>query len=261
MILRNKKSQIYNSTLFCVIIGVIVLILIGAFIGNLHKENKKVVENFRNINEWERLYNENKKFEKESKIEKEDLVSEEVDEVIENFAENNKIELSKLYAIIKVESFGNFFYKNKHPIVRFECVKYNKDVENKKKVSCDISKNRYGSLKDTNYEAFKIALKKNREVTLLSTSYGFAQILGENYEIVNFSSVSEMYEHMFTKKGQIDAFFNFIKNKNNGIILNELKEESTNWRIVAKNYNGANYEYNNYHTRLETANKDFGGLA
>ena len=159
---------------------------------------------------------------------------ENVPEIIKDFAKKEKIELEKIYSIFEIESNGRYFYNDGHPIVRFECGRYNKKVEESEKVSpC-------GTGKDAFLKAYKDPSKNQKEV-LKQTSYGIAQVLGENYELVGYKNVSEMYKDMKTKEGQITAFLNFIKNAQKGGILEEFKKENTNWDKVAKVYNGANY--------------------
>ena len=83
------------------------------------------------------------------------------------------------------------------------------------------------------------------------------QVMGSNYNMVGYSSEEEFYKAMFSEQNQIKVFFQFIINKNGGIILQELQKENTDWAIVAKNYNGVKYKDNNYDVKLASAEQTF----
>lgn len=180
---------------------------------------------------------------------------------LEDFATRNNIELAKLQAIIEVESRGNAIYEDGHPVVRFECIKFNLRKSGSERVPCDTSSNKYGSRADTGREAFDRAITKNREEALLVTSYGFAQIMGFNYREAGHSSVEDFYAAMFDEDEQIKSFLTFLSNHKGGIIIDELKKDNTDWRIVAENYNGPDYESNNYHVKLADEYGKFQNLA
>lgn len=178
-------------------------------------------------------------------------------ELISTFAKENKIAVSKLKAFIQVESSGKPFYSDGHPIVRFECLKFNTAIEENKKISCSTSTYKFGNAEDTGKEAFLRALKINEKLAIQTTSFGMGQVMGSNYNMVGYNSEEEFYKAMFLEQNQIKVFFQFIINKNGGIILQELQKENTDWAVVAKNYNGPKYKDNNYDVKLALAEKTF----
>jgi hypothetical protein len=171
-------------------------------------------------------------------------------ELIESFANKYSIDSKKLESFLEVESSSNAF-DGKYPTVRFECLRYNKKVEDKEKVSCETDKSEFGNSEDTNKEAFLRALKINREQSLLQSSFGLGQVMGFNYKLAGYNSVEKYYDAMFDEEKQIEAFLNFILQ--NSVILSELKNSDTAWNKVAYNYNGPSYESNNYDVLLEAA--------
>lgn len=179
------------------------------------------------------------------------------DELINTFAKENKIQVSKLKAFIQVESSGKPFYSDGHPTVRFECLKFNIQIDESKKVRCNTDKYKYGNAEDTNKEAFLRALQIDKNLAIKTSSFGMGQVMGSNYNMVGYSSEEEFYKAMFSEQNQIKVFFQFIINKNGGVILQELQKENTDWAIVAKNYNGPGYKTNNYDVKMAFAEKTF----
>lgn len=171
---------------------------------------------------------------------------------IESFASENNIEPEKLKAIHVIESGNKYFDAQNHPVTRFECHHFNKyDV--KEKVPCTIKSGETFSRvsSETNKEAFLRAKEIDEKHAIMSSSFGFAQILGSNYGMLGYSTPQEFYQTMFTKEGQELAFLRFIKS--NTVLFSELKKEDTDWDIVARQYNGPRYEENDYDTKLRNA--------
>jgi hypothetical protein len=170
-------------------------------------------------------------------------------ELIESFANKHSIDPNKLIALISVESSANAF-DGDHPTVRFECLKYNqRTIKDSEKVSCKTDIYKYGNSEDTNKAAFLRALEINSENAMLSSSYGLAQIIGENYDLIKYPSVKKYYEDMFNEEKQIEAFLIFISQSS--MIFNELKSDDTDWANIAESYNGKNYADNNYDVKLK----------
>lgn len=168
---------------------------------------------------------------------------------LETFAKENDIDVNKLKVILIVESRGKSLDSENHPTIRFECNKFN-DYLGSLKVKCTIEEGKsFSVIKDeTDKGAFFRALEIDREKAILSSSFGIAQIMGFNYKIVGYTSVDEFYNAMFKEEEQISAFLKFLKSKNN--IMRELKSENTDWKIIARNYNGPNYAENKYDLKL-----------
>lgn len=69
---------------------------------------------------------------------------------------------------------------------------------------------KYGSYKKQR-ERFALAYSVDKEAACRACSWGFAQILGENYEEAGFISAEHMFEECHSEEGQTKALINFIK--------------------------------------------------
>ena len=90
----------------------------------------------------------------------------------------------------------------------------------------------------------------SRRAAIMSASYGFPQILGQNFKDP-FSFVAGCY---MSEEEQLGYFCKFLEG--NGFIP-YLK--SKNWAMIAKKYNGPAYAKNAYDRKLEQAYKKLGG--
>lgn len=169
---------------------------------------------------------------------------------ISEFASNEGIEREVLNAIITVETRAKSLDSEGHPIVRFECHRFN-PVVSSSNLPCTIESGDTFSrvASETNKEAFLKAKEINEEQAIMQSSFGFPQIMGFNYRAAGYSSPKDFYEAMFKEENQVSAFLNFLGS--NSDLMTALKNKD--WDEIARLYNGAKYEENNYHVKLENA--------
>jgi hypothetical protein len=166
----------------------------------------------------------------------------------ENYASSKNIDVNLLFAILIKEDGYSKSFEN---AIRFECHKFN-DGESilTFEMDCTIADGDSFSRvsEETNYTAFLKAYDKDALLAFKSSSYGFAQMLGEN--IVRFESSDnpkELLDKVKITSNQISYFFKFLEE--NGII-SDIKNK--NYQQIAKKYNGINYAQNNYDVDLES---------
>ena len=170
------------------------------------------------------------------------------------------VEVEVVQAIKDVESNGSGFVFSNHPTILFEGHVFWKQLEKRgidpnKKNDSDIL---YKSWTKDHYKgdvAEHVRLEKARQIyraaAEASASWGLFQIMGSNYKACGCSSVSEFVERMCTsEREQLMLFVEFIKyNKMDQF----LKPGNIQWAEFAKRYNGAGYEKNKYHIKLQNA--------
>ncbi|MCH8519664.1 MAG: N-acetylmuramidase family protein [Nanoarchaeota archaeon] len=178
-------------------------------------------------------------------------------QLFREFSQEHDVELRRLVAfaraIASIETNNREFDSNGNPVARFECHVFNRNSN--QNVPCTTrdgeSFSRVAS--ETNYEAFVRASQINENQAFSSTSFGMFQVLGSNYATFGLSSPQELQQRTLTQEGQVDLFLRFILSRENSI-LRELRDSQTlNYRIIAQRYNGAQYERNQYHTKLQVA--------
>lgn len=165
-------------------------------------------------------------------------------------------------AVLFVESRGSGFGADGRMTIRFEaCAFY--DIWGKKHIKefsehfqCDSPNDKFRT-KDTSqfiqyhgnhskeWEAFELAKNLSEEEAIMSISMGLAQIMGFNYDKINYGSPKEMFNKMSADiKSQLDGFFLFLQlyTDNNGkSCLEPLKVN--NYEAFAACYNAANQNY------------------
>lgn len=174
------------------------------------------------------------------------------------------VEVAVLKAVAEVESNGSGFLPTGEPKILFEPHKF---WANLKKRGIDPNKHTkdntdilYPTWKSGSYgkesqqhSRLARAASIDREAALESASWGGFQVMGENWKSIGYPTlqafINDAYESEDT---QFNLFVAFIKSNN---LLRYLK--SKEWRSFAKGYNGAGYEKNNYHTKLENAYKKY----
>lgn len=106
------------------------------------------------------------------------------------------------------------------------------------------------------YTRLHKAMMLNPEAALKSTSWGSGQIMGFNHKLAGYPDVFSFVDAMKrSERDHLMALVNFIKNSN---LVDELKRKD--WAGFARQYNGPGYAANNYHTKLEAAYRQAGGI-
>lgn len=91
----------------------------------------------------------------------------------------------------------------------------------------------YGSLQQQQ-NRFDKACTIHEKAAIEACSWGFAQVLGENWKMCGFKSPEDFRHAMQTKQGQLYAFIQYIRNRNG--LLDALR--SKDWPTVKRLYNG-----------------------
>lgn len=108
------------------------------------------------------------------------------------------------------------------------------------------------------WDAFNKAWKVDKEVTMLSTSYGLGQIMGFNYKLAGYDTVGQMLDHFKeSEHNQIQGMIAFMQNRKvRGVSLLQMLKNK-DFQSFARYYNGPGYKKYNYDTRIENAYKKF----
>lgn len=168
-------------------------------------------------------------------------------------------------AVTEVESRGNGFYANGHPVILFERhIMYRrlKDYIGRPlavaftKSNPDIVNPMAGGYRGGIAECARLdeAAKIDRTCALESASWGMFQIMGFHWRPLGFASVQEFVNSMYRDEAsQLDAFVRFVKA--NPAIWGALKDKD--WAKFARNYNGPSYAINHYDSKLAAAFKRY----
>lgn len=110
----------------------------------------------------------------------------------------------------------------------------------------------YGKMSEQHGKLQK-AVAINRNCALMSASWGLFQVMGFNYKACRCKNIQEFVNAMMESEDkQLELFTNYIINSH---LDDELR--NLDWRGFARGYNGASYEKNNYHTKLQNAYLQF----
>lgn len=192
------------------------------------------------------------------------------DELIRETANDLELNLGAIQALIKKESGKELSSitpidpSTNLPQLRFECHIYNGE-RNSQELSvdyCEDARKMFGDEKfsctieqgasfsrvssETGTQAFEEARADNPDLAICSTSFSAFQIMGFNAEMLGYSGDSKyqnFFEDVSTTSGQVELFFRYLYEKN---LLGEFQKQNPNWEVIARLYNGAGFEENNY---------------
>jgi len=187
------------------------------------------------------------------------------DEDYTNAAITLDVDVASVKAFAKVESKEYGFNNDGTVVILFERHKFYKQIskitdtalaDKCEEMHPDICNNEPGGycVGKKEQERFNKACGLNKEAALMSTSYGLFQILGLNYGLCGYSSVTAFVDAMkVSERNQLNAFVNFIKSnpRLHKALINK------DWATVAKLYNGPNYEKSGYHLKMANAYEHF----
>lgn len=172
------------------------------------------------------------------------------------------VPIASVKAFEEVESRGEGFYPDGHPVILFErhimyrrtkakfgftradaLVKQFPDLINPKAGGYGKSSEQPGRLD-------RAAKLIDRECALESASWGLFQVMGFHWQALGYPTLQAFINGMYHSEGdQLEAFVRFIKT--NPHIHRALKAKD--WAKVAAGYNGAEYAKNKYDTKLAEA--------
>ncbi len=180
------------------------------------------------------------------------------DDFITQKALENDLSPAAVKAVIKVESRGRGFDRDKKMVILFEghifwkeLVKIGLDPNSIVDGNEDIiyKKPDYRYYNRPQYPRLEKAEAIDEVAALNSASYGMFQVMGFNSELAGFSDVLEMVNVLGeSEKNQLEAFISFLKNT---ACYEDLKAKD--WASFARHYNGSMYARNQYDIKLEKA--------
>jgi hypothetical protein len=167
------------------------------------------------------------------------------------------VPLPNIWAVLHVETTGCGFLPDRRPVIRFERYRFHVHTGGiYDRAHPDISSPSAGNVAADGapqYALLDKALALNPQAALQSTSWGLAQILGENCFLAGFPDIDSMIEAMTeSEDAQLDAFRSFLQSAH---LAGHLQAQ--NWAAFARGYNGADYQRNRYDTQLAAAFKTF----
>jgi len=165
--------------------------------------------------------------------------------------------LPNIWAVLHVETTGCGFLPDRRPVIRFERYRFHQNTGGiYDRDHPDISSPRPGNAAADGapqYALLEKAVALNPRAALTSTSWGLAQILGENCTLAGFADVESMVSAMIdSENAQLSAFRSFIQSAN---LTRQL--QTRDWTAFARGYNGADFQRNHYDTLLAAAYQSF----
>lgn len=172
------------------------------------------------------------------------------------------VSIASVKALAEVESRGDGFLPDGHPVILFERhIMYRRTKAKYGFTRADALVKRYPDLINPKAGGYgktseqpgrmdRAAKLIDRECALESASWGLFQIMGFHWQDLGYQTLQAFVNNMYySEADQLDAFVRFIKI--NPAIHKALK--AGDWASVARGYNGPNYEINSYDTKLADA--------
>jgi|GEM_PF-1072810 len=164
-------------------------------------------------------------------------------------------DVAAVKAVSEVESAGAGFQADGRPRILFEAHVFSRrtngvyDLSHPNISAPRWDRSLYGSGGARQYERLEAAMALDRNAALASASWGLFQIMGFNFEVCGFVSVTAFVTAMKTSEGrQLDAFVAFLKSNRLDAPL-----RAHDWAAFARGYNGPGYAENDYDVKLDDA--------
>lgn len=170
------------------------------------------------------------------------------------------IETACIKAVAEVESGGNGFLTTGEPVILFEPHVFWKELkkrginpEDHVQGNEDILYPVWGTHpyppSSKQHDRLERACKIHREAALCSASWGKFQIMGFHFRTCGCNTIQIFINAMYKDEAEhLRLFCNFLENQG---LVKYLKAK--NWTDFARHYNGAGFEKNRYHLKLNTA--------
>lgn len=167
--------------------------------------------------------------------------------------------VSTIKAVDKVESRGAGFLDSGEVKILFEPHIFWKYLKKAgiTPVQSDICYPKQGTLPygavSVQHSKLQKAVKINRDIALMSASWGRFQIMGFNYKACGCKSIQEFINKMSeSEEAQLELFVNYIINS---LLDDELINKD--FKSFAHQYNGPLYFRNNYDKKIKAADDYF----
>ncbi|CAM3843717.1 N-acetylmuramidase domain-containing protein [Agrobacterium radiobacter] len=183
---------------------------------------------------------------------------------IPRIAHKIRVGEDELHAFMDVETSGSGFDAQKRPKILFEPHVFYRNLTGKQRddaVKQGLAYAKWGEkpYPADSYPRLKKAMAINETAALKSTSWGLGQILGENHEMVGFSTVQGMVRAFMEDEAvHLEAMVDFLVSaKIDGELrkLAALKRKTTaaDCEKIVSVYNGPGYKKNRYHIKMAAA--------
>jgi hypothetical protein len=171
---------------------------------------------------------------------------------IKKLSEEFKMPISRIYAIMEVESSGIGFAKDTGKIIiQFEPSWFKRKSPYTPSGKWSLNK---VDVQVNEWIAFNDAFYKNPNTAMESTSIGIMQVMGFHYKLLGFKTVGSMWDYAkVSEYNQMRLGLLFIKSNlkmYNAFVNGE-------WKVAAKFYNGEKYYIHKYDLKLENADKKY----
>ncbi|WP_197276135.1 N-acetylmuramidase family protein [Kluyvera genomosp. 1] len=170
------------------------------------------------------------------------------------------IEPCTLQAVCTVEASGNGFLPSGRPKILFEGHIFWRELAKRhyqpERLASDFPSilyqrwtNQFYQGGEKEYERLAMAQSIHHEAAYCSTSWGAFQIMGFNYALCGFHSVTDFVAaQQQSCSKQLEAFCKFLITNNLQVYL-----QNKDWTAFARRYNGPEYVRNQYDKKLEIA--------
>lgn len=170
---------------------------------------------------------------------------------IDGAARSLRTSSAEVWTVFTVETGGCGFLADRRPPILYERHIFHRLTDGAFDDG-DISSRDpggYGPSGTHQYDRLLRAITLNRAAALQSTSWGVAQITGENFRSAGFASVEEMVTAMCgSEDAQLLAFVTYLENRHLDGPL-----RARDWTALARAYNGPDFAVNQYDVKLAAA--------
>jgi len=192
------------------------------------------------------------------------MLSAEVRQAINEVSNSNGLDPVKVAAVIEVESAGLPFWtingKQVPPILTEAHYFYRltKGATRAKAVAAGLANPKWKGIPypRTNADTWS-RYERMRDIdpvaAMGSCSWGLAQVMGDKWAALGYSTPEAFIEAQMTIEGQLDAFVREVVHNNLVGALGSAGFTADSWRAFAKGYNGSGYDTHNYHGRIAAA--------
>lgn len=197
------------------------------------------------------------------------MLSASVQAVVRNVAKENNIPFANLAALVEVESAGQVFAivdGQQEPLFRWEGHYFYKRLSGAKRdqaVRLGLAHPKAGAVKNPRKQQARWdkllvpATQIDESAALESCSWGVGQVMGSHWKSLGYSSVQQMVRVARSGlDGQLDLVVRYLKRN---YLMDEIRE--SDWKGLARGYNGPLYAKWSYDTKLAYAARKYGGTA
>ncbi len=159
---------------------------------------------------------------------------------------------AELWTVLAVETKGCGFLKNRRPLILFERHIFHRETSGRfDKTHPEISSVSAGGYAGgaAEFDRLDEAVLLNRTAALRSASWGIGQVMGFNAKLAGFTDVEAMIRAMQDgEDAQLMAVARFLESNKLTTFL-----QRRDWTKFAREYNGPDFQKNQYDTRLAAA--------